>query len=194
VALPGDLQEVLDEAMRLLSHAAADPRSPAHTPTVATVGLDGAPRLRTVVLRGFDAARRELRFHADARSPKVAELGRDPRLGLHVYDPAARVQVRLDVVATLHASDAVADAAWAASQPMSRVCYGAVPAQGTAIGEGGAYALPASDAQVEAGRTNFVAVIGRIQTLDWLHLAAAGHRRASFRWTGEACGATWRVP
>ena len=62
-----------------------------HTPSVATLGLDGRPRIRTVVLRDFDEGAGTLRFHTDRRSEKVSELARDPRIGVHFYDEAAKV-------------------------------------------------------------------------------------------------------
>lgn len=189
-----ELQAVLAEATRLLSRAVADRRSPLHTPTIATLGLDGRPKLRTVVLRGFDTARRELRFHTDARSPKIAELRAEPSIGIHVYDPGARIQMRIDATATLHADDAVADNAWLASQPMSRVCYGTAPAPGTPIGEGAAFTLPAGPHDIAAGRANFVAVMAHIDALEWLHLAHTGHRRARFRWNADGAEGTWLAP
>lgn len=194
MAIGPDLQAVIAEAMRLLSRAVADRRSPLHTPTIATVGLDGRPQLRTVVLRGFDTARRELRFHTDARSPKIAELRAEPRVGIHGYDPGAKIQIRIDATATLHAGDAVADNAWIASQPMSRVCYATAPAPGSAIGEGGAFTLPTGADEIAAGRENFVAVIAQIDALEWLHLAHTGHRRARFRWSEDGVEGTWLAP
>ena len=76
---PVDLDDVLAESFRLLARGVADRRSPFHTPTLASLNADGAPSLRTVVLRGFDPARRELRVHTDARSAKLAELAAEPR-------------------------------------------------------------------------------------------------------------------
>ena len=194
MAIGADLQAVLSEATRLLSRAVADRRSPMHTPTVATIGLDGRPRLRTVVLRGFDPARREFRFHTDVRSDKIAEIRAEPRIGLHVYDPGSRVQIRLGARAMLHTDDAVAENAWQTSQPMSRACYAIQPGPGTAIEAGGAFALPTGPAEIAGGRPNFVAVTGVIDELEWLHLAASGHRRALFGWVGEACTAGWQAP
>ncbi|WP_293866597.1 pyridoxamine 5'-phosphate oxidase family protein [uncultured Alsobacter sp.] len=194
MAIGPDLQAVLSEATRLLSRAVADRRSPMHTPTIATVAADGRPRLRTVVLRGFDTARRELRFHTDARSPKVAEMTAEPRIGIHVYDPGAKVQIRVDATVSLHADGGIADNAWLTSQPMSRVCYATRPAPGSPIGEGGSFSLPANPQEVETGRANFVAVIARIDALEWLHLAQTGHRRACFSWTGDDCEGTWLAP
>ena len=184
-----DLREVRATAFALLSRGVADRRSPLHTPTLASIGLDGAPRSRTLVLRGFDAASRILRLHSDSRSDKFAEILRDPRCALHGYDPAAQVQMRLEGMASLHSNDAVADAAWGATQPFSRIIYAIEPAPGTAI----AVPMPAPTDEA-AGRPHFGVILLQIHSLEWLFLAAAGHRRARIDWlTGEE-RATWLVP
>jgi pyridoxamine 5'-phosphate oxidase len=63
-----DLDGTLAEAWRLISRGVADRRSPFHHPVVATIGGDGAPQARTVILRACDPAAQRLRFHTDARS------------------------------------------------------------------------------------------------------------------------------
>lgn len=185
-----DLDATLAEAFRLIARGVADRRHPFHTPTLATLAADGAPSARTVVLRGFDAVTRQLRIHTDRRAAKVVELTAQPRASLHMYDHGAAVQLRLSCVATLHADDAVADSGWAASRDFSRMCYAIQPAPGTPCAE-----PPPAPADAEAGRPNFCAVLLRIDRLEWLHLAAAGHRRARFAWQGPGGPeAGWLVP
>ncbi|WP_439595052.1 pyridoxamine 5'-phosphate oxidase family protein [Falsiroseomonas sp.] len=185
-----DLQTVLAEAFGLLARGVADRRHAFHTPTLATTGADGFPAARSVVLRGFEAEARRLRLHSDSRAAKVAELAADPRAALHFYDPGAAVQLRLAGRVTLHAADAVAEAAWAESRPFSRQCYAIGPAPGTPCP-----APPAAPTDSEAGRPNFCAVLLHLSRLEWLHLAASGHRRARFTWPAEGpATATWLVP
>lgn len=189
-----DLHATLAEAWRLIADGVTDRRSPFHTPTVATVGLDGRPRSRTVVLRAAERDSRSLRFHCDARSDKFAELGREPRVTLHVYDASAKIQVRAEGQATLHTNDSLADAAWEASRPASRIVYATEPAPGTPIDEGAAFTLPVDDAAVAAGRANFAAVAVRIETLEILHLASAGHRRSRFTVAADRVEGRWLAP
>ena len=184
-----DLQECRREAFRLLARGVADRRSPFHTPTLATVGPDGAPSLRTVVLRAFDPTLRRLYVHTDARSAKAADIAAEPRVALHAYDAAARVQLRLSGRAVLHRGDAVADAAWSSSRAQSRVCYAIEPPPGTPIDA----PLPGPD-DASAGRDNFVVVAIGVETLEWLWLSVDGHRRARFDWTGHEPHATWLAP
>jgi pyridoxamine 5'-phosphate oxidase len=175
-----DLAETRTQAWALLARGVADRRSPFHAPTVASLGLDGRPRARVLILRGCDVAAGTLRFNTDRRTEKFAELGRDPRVSLTGYDAGAKIQIRVEGLASLHTDDVVADAAWQASRQFSRICYGTAPAPGTLLGEGGDFALPSEDAEITAGRANFSTVVITVQTLEWLYLAHAGHRRARF--------------
>ncbi|WP_372619708.1 pyridoxamine 5'-phosphate oxidase family protein [Falsiroseomonas sp.] len=187
--LGATLEDCLAEAFRRLARGVADRRSPFHTPTLATIGADGAPEARTLVLRGFEPASRQLRLHSDARSGKVAALARDPRCQLHLYDAAAKLQLRLSGRAALH-DDALADAAWRDSRQSSRMCYAVEPGPGTPVA-----APPPAPRDAEAGRGWFRVILLRFDRLEWLELAAAGHRRARFDWPAEApLAATWLVP
>ncbi|AWB20614.1 pyridoxamine 5'-phosphate oxidase [Methylobacterium currus] len=188
-----DLAGCLAEAWRRLEEGAAH-QSGFHTPALATLGRGGAPRLRTVVLRGVDRAARALRIHCDARSAKAAEIAAEPRAALHAYDAGAKIQVRIEGTARLHGGDEVARAAWAASRPMSRLCYGTAPAPGTPLPEGGAFVLPEDEAALEAGFSAFRVVILTAARLEFLYLARQGHRRALFTWDEEGQGAAWLAP
>lgn len=184
----GDLDATRHAAFALLSRGVADRRHPFHTPVLGTVGRDGEPRLRTLVLRGFDAATRSLRLHTDRRAGKAADIAAQPRACLLGYDPAQRVQIRLEGHATLHADDAVADAGWAASRDFSRMCYAIEPGPGRPV-----VAPPPAPLDPEAGRPNFAVILLRFDRLEWLWLAADGHQRALFDWQGDP-GAAWLVP
>lgn len=185
------LDATLARAFEALEEGAGGRRAAAHSPTLGTIGLDGRPRLRTVVLRGVDREARTLRFHADRRTDKILEIERDPRVSLHVYDAAAKFQIRVEGRAAVHREGPVADAAWAGSRAMSRVCYGTSPAPGEPIRSGGDYALPAPE-ETDGGRPNFTAVVVAIERIETLYLAFAGHRRALFRFAPDE--ATWLVP
>lgn len=193
-----DLDGSLAEAFRLLARGAADRRSAMHTPCVASVGLDGGPQLRSMVLRGFEPALRRLRLHTDRRSGKVAEFARLPLAAFHAYDPGAKVQLRADCRVELLNTGPLADAAWSASTRAARVCYRIEPGPGTPIPSGGGYdwrAAADGAGEAEAGRASFAIVLLTIDRLEWLFLHAAGHRRAEYRWD-EAGGlaARWLAP
>jgi pyridoxine/pyridoxamine 5'-phosphate oxidase len=84
------LEGTLASAWALLARAAADPRHPCRVVQLATVGLDGAPRLRSVILRGIEPAMRVLRLHTDRRSAKAAEIAVEPRVALLAWEARAR--------------------------------------------------------------------------------------------------------
>lgn len=194
------VHDILDQSrsdcFHLLARAVADRRAPMHTPTVATIGCDGRPRARVVVLRAFDAAVRTLRFHTDVRSEKYRELQADPRIALTFYDAGAKLQLRIEGEAVLHHGDDIADKAWQESQAMSRHCYATMPAPGSVIGEGGAFELPMGRDLTDEGKPHFVAVVTRFHSLEWLWLGSDGHRRARFMWrTSETePQSEWLVP
>lgn len=163
--------------------AAASARHPLHLLTVATVDASGAPHARTVVLRGFDAADREVRFHTDIRSPKVEQIGVDGRVALHWYDPARRLQIRIPAVAIIHHGDALAQAAWKASQPMSRACYTTGESPGTLL-ETVPPAPPPPAADDDRGLAAFAVISCRFESMELLSLHASGHERIRLRLTG----------
>lgn len=196
-----DLDLTLREAWQLMCRGVADRRSACHTPTLATLGLDGAPRLRTVVLRGAEPAERSLRIHTDHRSAKVAEIAAETRVGLHFYDPGAKIQLRIAATAVVHGESRLADGAWARTPAMARRCYLAQPAPGTpsdaplsGLTAEHESALPRG-AESEAGRENFAVLRLTVESIEWLYIAARGHRRARFDWRADGrMAATWLVP
>jgi pyridoxamine 5'-phosphate oxidase len=187
-----DLQAVLDGCWQLLGRGVADRRHGFHHPVVANVSADRRPRARVVILRSVDRNDATLRFHTDVRSAKWAELLERPFVAVSLYDESAKVQIKLDGRAVLHGDDALADAAWASSQRMSRVCYGTLPIPGAAIDAGSAFALPVEDAAIAEGRSNFGAVVVHIEKLEWLYLRSGGHRRAVFDLGART--SSWLVP
>lgn len=182
------LEAVLDQALGLLEGGAADPGSAWRTMTLGSVGLDGRPRLRSVVLRGFDRAGPSAEVHTDWRSAKVAEVLARPETALHGWDAGRGVQLRLAGPAELQRSD---EAAWSALRPASRETYRMEPGPGTRLGapdEAGPHLDEA------AAKTVFTVIRIRIAELEWLHIGKQGHRRAVFRWAGGAAEAMWLVP
>lgn len=160
-----------------LQRGVSDRRSLWHTPTIATVDERGGPELRTVVLRGASSVDWTLRFHTDRRSNKFAQLHAAPLIALHVYDPKQKLQIRISGRASLHWDDDLANKAWDATQPMSRLAYAQVPRPGEKLTTADIARVTGGHHDQEA-RANFAAVVIHAATIDWLSLAAGGHRRA----------------
>lgn len=189
-----DLGLTLARAWDLIELGASDRRAAFHTPGLATVGLDGRPEVRTVVMRAADRASRTLRFHTDRRSAKYAEMERHPFVSLLFYDAGEKVQIRVSGAAHLHAGGSpVGDAAWAGSLPMSRACY----AQDVAPGARIAVPIPSPAADLARpleGLENFVAVVVDIRRVEWLFLFHSGHRRALYEWNDGGESRAWLAP
>lgn len=184
-----DLDGSMAEGWGLLVRGAADRRSPMHTIAVATVDAEGLPSVRTVVLRAVDPTAWRIRFHTDARSRKLDELSRQPTVAVLAYHPAAKIQLRLTGHARVLAGDAAAPI-WANVTPHGRQCYRVAKAPGEPI------ATPTEGASMDDdGRERFRAVEVDVASIEWLYLAAAGHRRARFRRdaAGRIAG-EWLVP
>ncbi len=192
-AFADDLALTLEEAWTRLTHGVRDRRSPFHTPAVATIGIDGRPRMRTVVIRGADSVQRSLRFHTDLRGAKVVEIRGDPRIALHAYDPRSKFQVRVEGCASIHFDDPVADHAWDASKLMSRACYGTEPQPGAPLNEVGSFDIPSAEEDINAGRANFCVVLLHVASIETLYLDHAGHRRAVFA-LDDMIEAKWLSP
>ena len=189
-----DLDSTLAEAIACLAAGVRDRRDPFHTPTLASIGLDGAPKVRTVVLRGWDADTRTVRVHTDRRTPKVAELRANPATAVHMYDARRKLQLRLGGTVSLHADDAPAAKAWAATRAMSRLCYQVTRTPGSRVSDP---ADVASDADATGqGVDHFLVLNIVVSQIEWLYLAHAGHRRAAFGWDGDAgrWAGHWLVP
>lgn len=197
-----DLAEILSEAWRYLQRGASDSRHAFHTPVVATVSAAGC-EVRTVVLRRVDVAARELVFHTDFRSEKVRELSHQPTLSWLFYSAPDKIQIRAQGQARLYHLDEVARQAWESSRLSSRRCYLAEPGPGTAVTEPISglpphllNRSPANDAESEPGWPNFCVVVCTVTRLEWLYLAASGHRRAVFQFspTDMEYQASWLIP
>jgi pyridoxamine 5'-phosphate oxidase len=189
----GDLDAAVETAWRLLAEGVKTSRSECHILNLATVTDDGLPSIRSVVIRGFDARTRSIRFHTDYRSKKLSEITQRPYVVAHLYALREKVQLRMLCRATVDHGNSKTSAAWRSMKAMSRRCYGQLQAPGTAIEAPELIAMEPL-AFVDATHENFAVVTAKIQTLDWLYLDAAGHRRAFFDWRNGAEIRTWLAP
>ena len=178
-------------AWKMIVDGVKDRRADFHTPTVATIDLNGAPNLRTIVLRACDADARQLRFHTDTRSTKIREIETNPRGAIHLYDRDKKIQIRLQVKLTL-ANTETTTQAWDRTQAMSRECYQVTlpPGQHIQVPDEAQFDPSAT----QDGWDHFQPVIATVETLEWLYLVAKGHRRARFDYSSDSATHTWLVP
>lgn len=189
--MDADLEAIRRDVQGRLGRAARDRNSSMHIPAVATGGGDA----RLMVLREFDAAGWRLRFNTDARSPKVAAIEADPRVGVLFYDAEAKVQIRCRGRGTILTEGALVDAAWSEADSYARRCYlGEAP--GTRVSQPSS-GLPEwvegkrpSEDELAPARANFALLLVEVEEIDWYHLAHTGHRRALLR----RDGGEWLTP
>ncbi|WP_421859983.1 pyridoxamine 5'-phosphate oxidase family protein [Parvibaculum sp.] len=174
--------------------------SPLRKPALSTLAADGAPAMRTVILRALEREARRFSFFTDARSHKVAEIAADPRASLLFYDPACDIQARFSGKAAIHRQGSLADAAWASAAPPSRRAYLAEAAPG-ALSSGPVSGLP-QDVEgiipplerLEEGRGHFALLEFIFEEADILVLSRSGHRRARIRFSADAARGEWLYP
>jgi pyridoxine/pyridoxamine 5'-phosphate oxidase len=197
-----DLALSFEEAWAHLGVGLTNRHSPAHMPIVGTVDASGAPQLRVMVLRDVLRETRTLRFHTDSRSIKAEQLRQNPATSVLTYDHVAKVQIRLSGKTYLMLDGDMADTAWSTSTPFARRCYMAEAAPGTPCAEPSS-GLPdwiqgkqPEEEQLADYRANFAALLVEIETIEWLYLANAGHRRARWQWDAaqNSWAGRWLIP
>ena len=197
-----DLALSFEEAWSLIDAGVTNRNSPSHMPAVATVDALGMPQLRIMILRDVSRDARTLRFHTDSRSTKAEQLRQNPATSVLIYDPAAKVQIRMSGKTHFTATGAVADIAWSASTPFARRCYMAEAAPGTPLAEPSS-GLPdwiagkqPEEEQLAGYRANFAALLVEVDTIEWLYLANSGHRRARWQWDAlqNSWAGRWLIP
>lgn len=190
------LDDILADILQRLEHGARDRKCPMHTPVVATADADA----RVMVLRAFDAAHWTLRFHTDLRSPKCAAIGAGAPVGVVLYDPPGKIQIRARGIGRIETTTPLVSSAWQECTNFARRCYlGEGPGAMSDVPTSG---LPAEvegiepdELQLLPARANFAVLLIELHSLDWFHLAHTGHVRAQFsRSEGGEWDGRWVAP
>ena len=191
LACKDDLFGSLEHAWNMLVVGAKNRRVPFHLATLATVGVDGRPKARVVVLRGCNRDLRVLRFNTDRRSRKYTEFQTKQEAEMLFYDAFEKIQLRLQV--RLEAlSEAETDRIWEATPSYSRECYQVTRAPGTLIED--LEEVQFDETHAGGGRENFSPMLAHIESIEWLYLSAQKHRRARFIFSADGLDAHWLVP
>ncbi len=166
------------ELQRAAQHAGHEWR----TMALGTVAGDEA-QVRTVVLREVDAAKRELIFFTDARSPKVAQIRARPVGTLLFWSSRLSWQLRLRVALEVQTAGLMVSSRWARLKlkPAAQDYLSPLPP--------GSPVVDRFEAE-RGSRSHFAVVSARVLSTDWLELHADGHRRAHF----GSDGARWLQP
>lgn len=169
---------------RLLA-GAQFPDAAARHVTLGTFGLSGWPEMRSVTLRAAHRDAGLLEVHTDVASEKVSEIRDNPHAGLHVWDAAYSLQIRLRGTMRERPRRELPPL-WEAVPETSRKVYGGHPYPGYAM------ASPydhTDDPQLD----RFAVLQFRVDEIELLLIDPEKHKRALYRRVNEFQG-QWLAP
>ena len=153
---------------------------------------------RIVVLRKSDQLNNTVQFHSDIRSDKIEKLKKNAKAAMLFYDKDEKIQVRLKIECVVNHNNEITKESWSKTQHISRKCYLVDNGPGSESASPTSGLKPELDnfeftmEQSEEGYKNFTVIQCKIKLIEWLYLAAKGHRRARFNL--ETKKDTWLVP
>ena len=192
-----DFGEIQNKYWSMLDDAVTNRASPFRIPVFMCVHQDEIDG-RIVVLRKSDRTNNLLQFHTDLRSPKVDILKKNNKASLLFYDKDEKIQLRVKVECEINNQNSTTEESWKKTQHISRRCYLTDSPPGTSSENptsGMISKLEDFDytmEQSEEGYKNFTVIKCMIKSIEWLYLAAKGHRRAKFDLENKK--ESWLVP
>ena len=192
-----NLKEIQNKYWSMLDDAVTNRASPFRIPVFMCAHQDEIDG-RIVVLRKSDREKNILQFHTDLRSPKVYILKKNNKASLLFYDKEEKIQLRVKVDCEINNQNSTTEESWKKTQHISRRCYLTDSPPGTTSENptsGMISKLEDFDytmEQSEEGYKNFTVIKCDIKSIEWLYLAAKGHRRAKF--DIKANKNAWLVP
>ena len=192
-----DFTEIKKKIWSMLDDAVTNRSSQFRIPTFIcghNNDIDG----RIVVLRKADQQNNLVQFHSDIRSDKIEFLKNNPNAALLFYDKDEKIQVRLKVNCVINHKNDITKISWEKTQHISRKCYLVDNGPGTESDVPTSGLKPELDnfdytkEQSEEGYKNFTVIQCKIKSIEWLYLAAKGHRRAKFDLENNK--SAWLVP
>ena len=192
-----DFKEIKKKIWSMLNNAVKDRNSTFRIP-VFICGDQSDFDGRIVVLRKADETNNLVQYHSDIRSDKIAKLKSNKNAAMLFYDKDEKIQVRLKVECIVNHENEITKQSWLKTGHMSRKCYLVDNGPG-ALSETPTSGLkPELDnfeftmEQSEEGYKNFTVIQCKVKSIEWLYLAAKGHRRAKFNLENNKD--TWLIP
>tara|TARA_B110000196_G_C20959926_1_gene573448 strand:- start:119 stop:718 length:600 start_codon:yes stop_codon:yes gene_type:complete len=180
-----DFNEIKKKIWSTLNNAVTDRSSQFRIP-VFICGNQSDFDGRIVVLRKSDQKNNLVQFHSDIRSDKIKKLKNNSKAAMLFYDKEEKIQVRLKVECTVNHNNKITKESWIKTGHMSRKCYLVDNGPGTESSSPTSGLKHELDnfkftmAESEDGFKNFTVIQCTIKSMEWLYLAAKGHRRAIF--------------
>ena len=192
-----NFSEIEKKIWFLLSDAVKNRSSEFRTP-VFICGDDKDLDGRVVVLRKADKDKNFIQFHSDIRSSKIKKIKKNPNCSILFYGKEEKIQLRLSISCEVNYQNEITKESWEKTGHVSRKCYLVSNAPGTVS------STPTSGLnsnfdnfkftkqESESGYKNFCVIRCKIKNIEWLYLAAKGHRRAKFDFENNK--KMWLVP
>ena len=193
-----NFQEIQKKIWSTLGDAVVNRNSPFRIP-VFICGDQNDFDGRIVVLRKSDQDNKLLQYHSDIRSDKIKKLKKNKNAAMLFYSKEEKIQLRIKVECLINHDNDITKESWLKTQHISRKCYLVNSAPGTKSVTPTSGLKPELDnfeftkEQSEMGYKNFTVIQCKVKSIEWLYLAAKGHRRAFLDYSGSE-KYTWLVP
>jgi len=190
--------EIEKKLWSLLTEAVKERSSEFRTP-VFICGNDKDLDGRVVVLRKADQKNNFVQFHSDIRSSKIEKIKKNPNCSILFYGKKEKIQLRLKTKYEVNFNNEITKESWEKTGHVSRKCYlvnngpGTVSDKPTSGLNGKFDNFDFTKEESEEGYKNFSVIKCKIISIEWLYLAAKGHRRALINFEGSK-KFTWLVP
>ncbi len=193
-----DFAEIEKKIWSLLVRAVNDRNSEFRTPVFICGNnndLDG----RVIVLRKADQKNNIIQYHSYIRSSKIDKIKKNPKCSILFYGKKEKIQLRVKADCEINYNNDITKESWEKTGHISRKCYLVTNSPGTKSEK------PTSGLdnkfdnfdftkeESENGYKNFCVIKCKINSIEWLYLAAKGHRRALIDFGGSK-KFTWLVP
>ena len=191
-------KEIEKKIWSLLTNAVKDRSSDFRTP-IFICGNEKDFDGRVVVLRKADQKNNFIQYHSDIRSTKIEKIKKNSNCSILFYGKKEKIQLRIKVNCEVNYNNQVTKESWEKTGHISRKCYLVTKGPGTESN------IPTSGLntkfdnfdftkeQSEKGYKNFSVIKCEIKSIEWLYLAAKGHRRALID-MGIPKKFTWLIP
>ena len=194
-----NLDKVYSKIWNILNLGLINRDAPFHIPAFIC-GKNNNSDGRIVVLRGINEKEKKIWFHSDIRSNKIKILKSNPLGTLLFYDKKEKIQLRVIGKVKINYQNNIAKNSWKKTAHMSRQCYlgknapgleSKAPSSGLTTNiDNSKYTIEES----ENGYKNFCVVEVYVNSIEWLYLAAKGHRRAFFSLNNISVKKKWLIP
>jgi len=191
---------IFDNIKELLIEGVKDRQHPFHTPIFTNTNINNLGDSRIIVLRYFDPGKCILNFNTDFRSPKVKNLVQNKNSLFLFYDLNLKIQLRIKTISNVNNQNDTAKIMWDKTTLMGRKCYltKKAPSSITSYPEDGIdlhlKGKEPTKTDSEIGYKNFTVIESKIVEIDWLNLAASGHRRLNIKLNNKKPSFDWIIP